>query len=99
MKKQILLIAVLLIGFYCQAQKNTVNDKALNNRSDTIDILNYQINLDMTNMGAQMINGNCVITFTPKINGVTYIGLDLQELTVDSITSNGNLLTFTHNDT
>ncbi|MBL4593450.1 MAG: M1 family metallopeptidase, partial [Flavobacteriales bacterium] len=99
MKKYLLLISIALISFYCQSQKNTPNNKALNSRSDTIDVLDYQINLDMTDIGNQLIKGNCVVTFTPKINGVTFIDLDLQELLIDSITSSGSILTFSYNDT
>ncbi|MBL4668286.1 MAG: M1 family metallopeptidase, partial [Flavobacteriales bacterium] len=98
MKKSFLFITIMLIGFCIQAQQTT-NNKALNNRSDTINILNYQINLDITNFLGKIIKGNCVITFTPKINGISFINLDLQGLNVDSITSNGSVLTFIHNDT
>jgi len=87
------------MGFYCHGQKQSSYNKALNSRSDTIDILNYQINLDITDLPNKLIKGNCVITFTPKINGITFIELDLQGLSIDSIISNGILLTFFHNDT
>ncbi len=99
MKKYLLLLSIIFIGIQSQAQKNLSNNKALNSRSDTFDILNYQINLDLTNDGNQLIKGNCVVTFTPKINGVGLIDLDLQGLNIDSITSAGNLLAFTYNDT
>ncbi|PJB15258.1 MAG: hypothetical protein CO118_04360, partial [Flavobacteriales bacterium CG_4_9_14_3_um_filter_32_8] len=69
MKNYLLLFTIIFIGIYSQAQKNQLNNKALNSRSDTFDILNYQINLDLTNDGNQLIKGNCVVTFTPKING------------------------------
>jgi aminopeptidase N len=99
MKKYLLILTIIIIGLNCQAQKCTSHNKALNSRSDTIDILNYQINLDMTNIGSQLIKGNCVVTFTPKINGVSILDLDLQELNIDSITSGGNILSYTYNDT
>ena len=100
MKKHLLFFAFILVGIHLlHAQKNIPSNKALNSRSDTVDILNYQINLDMTNITGQVITGNCVVTFTPKINGVNTLQLDLQSLTVDSITSQGSLLAFTHNDT
>jgi len=99
MKNYLLLFTIIFIGIYSQAQKNQLNNKALNSRSDTFDILNYQINLDLTNDGNQLIKGNCVVTFTPKINGVGLIDLDLQGLNIDSITSAGNLLAFSYNDT
>lgn len=92
----ILLQSIVVIGV---GQKNNHQNKALNSRSDTIDILNYQINLDMTNVNNQLISGNCVIKFTPKINGVNQISLDLQSLNVDSVIFNNNSMLFTHNDT
>ena len=99
MKKFLLLFCVLSISIFSHGQKNNPNNKALNSRSDTIDVLDYQINLDMTNMSSQLITANCVVTFTPKINGVNNLDLDLQQLNIDSITSNGGLLVYTHNDT
>ncbi len=95
MKKFLLILFTLVSYSFCYAQTN-INH---NLRSDTIDVLNYQINLDVTNFGGQQIDGNCEVTFTPKMNGVNTINLDLQGLSVDSITSNGNTLLFTHNDT
>jgi len=98
MKNTIILASILFLSTFCLAQKN-INNKALNSRSDTIDVLNYQINLDMTNVNNQLISGNCVVTFTPKINGINSIDLDLQSLNVDSITSAAGTLSYTHNDT
>ena len=95
MKQFLLLTLVCLFNFVGTAQTN-INH---NLRSDTIDVLNYQINLDVTNFGGQQIDGNCEITFTPKMNGVNTIDLDFQGLTVDSIIANGNPLSYTHNDT
>ena len=40
-----------------------------------------------------------MVTFTPKINGVNQIDLDLQSLTVDSIVYANNSIAYTHNDT
>lgn len=95
MRQNLLIAFIILLSTYTQAQTN-INH---NHRSDTIDILNYQINLDVTNFASQQIDGNCNVTFTPKINNINTIDLDLQGLNVDSIVENGNLLTFTHNDT
>lgn len=99
MKKLLPLFFVIVLINSVFAQKHHHHNKALNSRSDTIDILNYQINLDMTDVGNQQISGNCVINFTPKINGVNHIDLDLQSLTVDSVIFNTNNLSFIHNDT
>lgn len=99
MKNIFLFISISLIAFSVSAQKHNHHNKALNSRSDTVDILNYQINLDMTDMGNQQISGNCVVTFTPKINGINKLQLDLQQLNIDSIISQNTSLIFTHNDT
>lgn len=98
MKFTLLSALSLLFTLSLMAQKQP-HSKALNSRSDTVDVLNYQINLDMTDMDNQQISGNCVVQFTPKINGVSTLHLDLQSLTVDSVKSMNTLLAFTHNDT
>ena len=67
--------------------------------SDTIDILEYEINLDITDFISKMIRGNCKITFTPKMDGINTINLDLLKLTIDSVTSGAGFLTFNYNDT
>ncbi|MCP3928113.1 MAG: T9SS type A sorting domain-containing protein [Bacteroidetes bacterium] len=67
---------------------------ASNGRSDTIDILNYNITLDVTDFGGQTISGACEIQFTPKMNDVDHIPLDLL-LEVDSVYGAvGNTLSF-----
>ena len=75
------------------------NLKASNTRSDTIDVLNYNIYLDITDYGNQKIAGSCEIQFVSLKNNVTVLYLDLLQMTVDSITSQGQLLTSTYNDT
>jgi aminopeptidase N len=64
-------------------------------RSDTIDILNYNITIDATDFSGQTIKGSCEITFTPKMDGLTKMQpLDLLELQVDSIEGFGGLVDF-----
>ena len=70
-----------------------------NLRSDTFDIIKYTINLDITDFASQKIKGNTIIRYAPKLNGQTKISLDLLKLTIDSITQNSTLLTYTYNDT
>ncbi|MCO6501063.1 MAG: T9SS type A sorting domain-containing protein [Vicingus serpentipes] len=96
--KYLLLIIALLSGINSWSQKNT-QQKALHSRSDTIDILNYEINLDFTDFSNKTLKGNCIIKFTPKMNGVNSIGLDLLKLNIDSITSQNTALTYSYNDT
>ncbi|MEO6882504.1 MAG: M1 family aminopeptidase [Bacteroidia bacterium] len=104
MKKLILLCVIFLFGsISAEAQQkiNFQNPKTLadNQRSDTIDILNYTINLNITDFTNKIIGGNTVIRFAPKMNTVNTISLDLLRLTVDSITMNNQLVTYHYNDT
>lgn len=68
-------------------------------KSDTIDILHYSVNLDLTEVQQRIINGNCDITFSPKLSNVNSIRLDLLMLQIDSILVNGQTATYTYNDT
>lgn len=105
MKKILFFVVISLFGIafsFAQTHESkfiTPSQKALNSRSDTIDILHYQINLEILDFTNKIINGNCVVAFTPKINNVGVIDLDLLELNVDSVVLSSNLLAFTHNDT
>ena len=76
------------------AEKVLLNES--NERSDTIDILNYAINLDITDFSGQSIDGNCEITFSPNMEEVNYISLDLLSLTVDSVKMNDNVLAYNY---
>ncbi len=63
-------------------------------RSDTFDILHYDIALDVTQVGAQQITAATTITFTAKMAGQTFIRFDLKDLVVDSVISAGSALSF-----
>jgi peptidase M1-like protein/type IX secretion system substrate protein len=63
--------------------------QASNERSDTIDVLNYEITLDVIAFSSQTIKANCIVTFSPKMDNVDYLALDLLDLDVDSVTWNG----------
>ena len=66
-------------------------------RSDTLDVLNYDISLDITDFAGQRLVGFTNVRFTPKMAGIDHINLDLAQLTVDSVTHvDGSLATFTH---
>ena len=98
MRKLLLTTFLFILATYSWSQKNN-HSKALNSRSDTIDILSYEINLDFTDFSNKTVKGNCKIQFTPKINGVNHIELDLLQLNVDSIVMQNQLLTYNYNDT
>ncbi|MBL7882470.1 MAG: T9SS type A sorting domain-containing protein, partial [Bacteroidia bacterium] len=78
---------------------NSKELRASNQRSDTIDVLNYTINLTITDFTTNIITGNTEVKFTPKLNGVSVLNLDLLKLTVDSIKLNTSHLTYSYNDT
>ncbi|HXC04766.1 MAG TPA: hypothetical protein VNZ86_08430, partial [Bacteroidia bacterium] len=46
------------------------SSQASNLRSDTVDILNYTINLNITDFTTDTLRGNTAIRFAPKLNGV-----------------------------
>ncbi len=73
--------------------------QAGNGRSDTIDVINYNITLDVTNFSAKIIYGACVVRFTPKIANVTVLPLDLLNLTVDSTLAGDVVLTNSYDGT
>jgi hypothetical protein len=73
--------------------------KAANTRSDTIDVLNYDIYLDITDYGNQKIAGYCDVQFASLKNNVSTLDLDLLQMTIDSVTSQGQLLSSVYNDT
>jgi len=70
-----------------------------NQRSDTVDILHYHLDLNITSVTASPINGNASIMFVPKINGITSLSLDLLEMNIDSISLNNSNLIYSYNDT
>jgi len=72
---------------------------ALNSRSDTIDILKYTINLNVTDFTTDTIRGNTLVQFVPKLNGIKTLSLDLLELKVDSIKSSNHKLAYSYDDT
>jgi len=63
--------------------------------SDSIDVLHYDINLNIHQMGAQHIDGFTVLTMTPKVNNVNYVSLDLLALVADSAKVDSNIAAFT----
>ena len=70
-----------------------------NLRSDTMDVLKYTINLDITDFTNQKISGNTIVRFAPKINGQNKLRLDLLKLIIDSVKQNSAVITYGYNDT
>jgi hypothetical protein len=67
-------------------------------RSDTVNIINYDIYMDFTNADAGTISANCEIKFSPLLT-INSISFDLLQLNIDSIIYHGNQITYNYNDT
>lgn len=68
-----------------------------NSRSDTFDVINYDIQLDATDFAGAKIYGTTTILFKAKKDGLTSINFDLEVLTVDKVTgAAGQPLVFSH---
>lgn len=109
------LFIVILINFFtsfsikgqdisCQKLKNATSLPGLyysqeNLRSDTIDVLKYTVNLNITDFITDTIRGNVLVKFKPKINGQNKIRLDLLKMKIDSVKLNASKLTYSYNDT
>ena len=68
-----------------------------NLRSDTVDVLHYEVNLNITDFAGKSIAGNTKIKMSPKMFSVNSVSFDLLSLTVDSVMYNGVALTFLYN--
>ncbi len=86
-------------GTYRHGHVNTTFTKTYDPRSDSIDILKYTINLDITDITGRKIKGFTKIKFNPKVNNIHYLRVDLLHLNIDSIVLNGNPLSYHYNDT
>ncbi|MEX1190644.1 MAG: M1 family aminopeptidase [Brumimicrobium sp.] len=75
--------------------KNLENNK----RSDTIDVHDYKMNLDFTQMLSQIISGECRVKFESKMDNIDGISLDLLQFTIDSVKQGNNTITYSYNDT
>lgn len=82
-----------------QLATNSLYYSPENKRSDTINVLKYTINLDITDFTGKTITGNTKVKFAPKINNQTILRLDLLKMTIDSIKQNNAILSYTYNDT
>ena len=67
-------------------------------RSDSFDILDYDLTIDLRKMTGSLLVGKAVIEFTPKISGLNFIPLDLLKLSVDSVFFESELSTYSYNN-
>jgi hypothetical protein len=76
----------------CKSSRSDAS--ALDPRSDTIDILHNDIQIDLSTLPATTLKGICTIDFKARMENVSFIQLDLLALTVDSISHESGLLAF-----
>jgi len=90
----LILIGLFIVNFsYSQVNLKTTH-------SDSIDVLNYSINLDITDIPGKRISGYTDLEIVPKVNNLNSIPLDLLHLNVDSIFINDtNIISYSYNDT
>lgn len=55
------------------------------NRSDSIHITHYTLNLDVTDFSTRQISGNAELQIVSKMEGISIVNLDLQGFVVDSV--------------
>ncbi|QQR87903.1 MAG: hypothetical protein IPJ76_06680 [Flavobacteriales bacterium] len=77
-------------------EKNQIDETIA--RSDTFDILHYDINLDVTDYSGEQIKASTTVTFTPLMSNQTFIRFDLFQLVVDSVTDGNGPMTFTYDN-
>ena len=75
--------------------QNAASFRAVKERSDTFDILHYDIRLDVTT--TNRLTGATTVDFAAKMDGLSVLPLDLESLEVDSILdTDGTPLAYTH---
>lgn len=89
MKRNIILFFwIALLGLNLTVQAH--------DRTDTIHVVHYDINLSIVELTNRQISGYTDVKVVPKISGIPYIDLDLIALTVDSLFLNGEAAAYTH---
>ena len=108
MKYLLILAIIITSNLYAKSQNikcsNYKSNLTINSQkayhSDSLDVLNYNINLNITDFANKIIKGNTNLSIISKVNNLTNISLDLQQLIIDSIFVN-NIKTnsYNYNDT
>lgn len=90
------LFSILLIGAGIFQTAIAQTSFPYDTRSDSISIEHYNINVDLRDFTTFVLHGHTEVQFTPLVNTISSIRLDLMGLAVDSVhDASGNLLTFT----
>jgi len=86
MKHIILILAALITMATANAQQ----------RTDSLHVAHYDLNLSVVDFTGHTIDGYTDITVVAKVNNLTQVRLDLKALTTDSVFVNGAATTFSH---
>jgi hypothetical protein len=70
--------------------------RASKERSDTFDIIHYSIHLDVSDFGGRRLVGYTEVYFKPLMEGLDYIHLDLERLTVSKVIYNDEEIPYDH---
>jgi hypothetical protein len=93
MKKLVLILFAIVF-------LNTLYTNAQCIQLDKIDILHYEINLDISDIESESIQGYTEITFKPIIENLDIVYFDLLMLSIDSIVNQDfQISEYSHNDT
>lgn len=79
--------------------KGNAQVQSLTGVTDTIHVVHYDISIDTISFGSKKIYGKTTLTVVSNLIGVNNISLSLLKLTIDSITSSGQSLMYSYNDT
>lgn len=99
------LLAFQQAGNFCQLSKHnlfsppTIFTAPENLRSDTANVLQYDLSLDITDFTTDTIRGSALVRFVSQQNGLNYLCLDFLKMKIDSVTNISSPLTYSYNDT
>lgn len=90
---------VLVNGQNWSRNSRVVYLKPTPSRSDSIDIVHYDISLSIQNLASKTISGTTIVTIDPKqVDSITTIKLDLLKLNVTAVKVNNVTTSFFKND-
>ncbi len=90
MNKRLPALALFCIGSLLVSSASA----ATNQRSDTADLQHITIHLDISNLGSNSIAGHTEIQFKSKVNNLSHLLLDLQNMTIDSVVQQNTILSY-----
>jgi hypothetical protein len=67
-------------------------------RGDSLDIIHYDLNLNIRNLASKSIDGFALIKLLPKVDSITIVKFDLLKLNVSNVSVNNIALPFSQND-